>query len=207
MYEAIPTEQYQKFVATMVKDLKNIPVEPPFFKERETVLDYLSLNHKIENVLEIGTLAGDFAEEILNRISPKQLDLIDTFNWDDWEHSGNKQRFLKEDHFAFVSNRFINKPVRIFKGLSHEVLRSMETKTYDFIYLDSDHTYECVSNELLEIDRFCKIGTVIGFDDYNVRQVQAAVTQWLSRNPKWKVLYLAFGQHGMTNLFIEKINT
>lgn len=204
MYEEIPNEKYQSAVATMVKDLKNIPVDPPFFKERESVLDYLALNHSIKNVLEIGTLAGDFAQEILDRIKPNSLDLIDTFNWDDWS---NNKRFLKNNHFDFVVNRFINDRVGIFKGLSHEVLKSMETKTYDFIYIDSDHTHECVSGELFEIDRFCKVGTVIGFDDYNVRQVQAAVTQWLSFNPKWKILYFAFGRGGMTNLFIEKIKS
>ena len=80
-----------------------------------------------------------------------------------------------------------------------------QTPWGEITYLEYKWKTEFGEKEYDEIDRFCKIGTIIGFDDYNVRQVQAAATQWLSRNPKWKVLYLAFGQHGMTNLFIEKI--
>ena len=59
---------------------KEVVTNAPFFNKREDVLTYIGKNKNIKRALEIGTLAGDFANDILNEIKPDVLHLIDTFD-------------------------------------------------------------------------------------------------------------------------------
>ena len=83
---------------------------------------------------EVGTQTGRFALSILELNSPRKLFTIDI------------------DYSAFAyeeAKQFINDGRLVLReGVSWEVLSSFDDETFDFIYIDADHSYEAVSRDL-----------------------------------------------------------
>ena len=51
---------------------------------------------KGSRILEIGTLAGDYAEVLIKEVTPASIDLVDVFKANDWPDCN---RFNKLGHF------------------------------------------------------------------------------------------------------------
>jgi hypothetical protein len=133
---------------------------------RYELLQYLPKNAE---VAEVGVLAGDFSQCILDHTSPSRFTLIDTFFSDDW--SSNKvKRFEANGHLSFITNRFRGeiekKQISVMKGLSSECLPLLKDNSLDWIYIDADHTYEVVRRDLKEAARIVKPEGLIVVNDY-----------------------------------------
>ncbi|MBE7197983.1 MAG: class I SAM-dependent methyltransferase [Parafilimonas terrae] len=91
-----------------------------FLASRYAILDALPRQAK---VVELGTLRGDFAAEILARTDPRELHLVDI-------------------DFSVLSEAVERDArVRCHRGMTHEVLGRFEDGSIDWIYVDADHTY------------------------------------------------------------------
>lgn len=163
---------------------------------------------KNASMLEIGTLAGDYAECLLST-NPKSLDLVDVFQANDWR---DLNRFNKDGHFDFVKNRFKNNPeVSLIKGYSHEVLPTLNKK-YDYIYIDANHDYEHASRDLnLSLPLLAENG-IIGFNDYIyddadyiIYGVIETVCEFLDKNKDWEVIGFALQERMYADIYIKKI--
>lgn len=112
---------------------------------------------------EVGVFAGRFSAEILAIVRPGRLHLVDT--WEgayemleakegDWSGKAGWQpfRMTGEEAYAEVRRKFARQiasgQVAVHRCTSFDFLRSIEDSTLDWIYLDGDHAYECVSREL-----------------------------------------------------------
>jgi len=60
------------------------------------------------------------------------------------------------------------KNVKIIKGNSNEVLKTLVNKKFDYIFIDGGHAYETVSNDLLLSKNILSKGGTIMCDDYNL---------------------------------------
>jgi SAM-dependent methyltransferase len=171
-------------------------------------------NEKI-NFLEVGTGSGDFADEIISSIDIGVATLLDIFNgyWDVHErHEDYEQE-------SFVRSRFANNDrVRVIKGDSSKALEELfnnDDTRYDFIYLDADHSFDGVKNDLSWATKLIKDDGIIGIDDFcfypgylepsnDKYEAQEAVTQFLQDNPEWKVKYFSINVGGFQNIFLCK---
>lgn len=112
-------------------------------KNREKVLDLIT-NDSI--CVEIGVWKGDFSQRILNK-NPKKLILIDPWITQDYEG----RFYFIEQHkmdiiYQNVCNKFNNNNrVKIVRSKSNEV--ALELKI-DWIYIDGNHSYENVLEDL-----------------------------------------------------------
>jgi hypothetical protein len=118
---------------------------------------------------EIGVLAGDFSEWILNINTPVLIYLIDTFVSQDW--SGHTvKRFEESGHLDFIKDRFRagieNNQVRVLQGMSDTCLAGLADQSLDWIYVDADHRYEAVKADLKEAMRLVKPDGFIVANDY-----------------------------------------
>lgn len=120
-------------------------------------------------VAEIGVLGGDFSESIIAKTKPNQLYLIDSFNGNDWA-SNDPKRFNSSTNLDFIKKRFQNlinkKTVHLKQGISWEVLSQFEDNSFDWIYIDGDHRYIGVSNDLKQAKRVIKPDGYIVVNDY-----------------------------------------
>lgn len=142
---------------------------------RQFVLDMLP---KGSIGAEIGVHLGDFSQRIIDTVSPKELHLIDPWEYhrDEtyktaWYGGGAKggQAEMDERH-ARVLKRFKQHirsgRVKVHRGYSTEVLSRLPDGYLDWVYIDGNHLYEFVKQDLALSLRKVKPGGYITGDDY-----------------------------------------
>lgn len=165
---------------------------------------------KGSRILEIGTLAGDYAEVLIKEVDPLYIDLVDVFQANDWPDCN---RFDKNGHFDFVKNRFINvKNITYHQGYSDLVLKNINKK-FDYIYIDANHDYEHCKNDLTNSLKLLDNGGIIGFNDYIVDKdfgidygVIEVVCEFLDQNKNWEVIGFALQENMYADIYIKKIS-
>lgn len=153
----------QGIVALKKKDSK-IKV----YNSREDLIRSFSSNL---NVCEIGVFKGDFSKFIYNNINPANLVLIDIF--EGTTHSGDKDgkcvKYADLDlEYKNLKEYFKNHNTSIYKGKSQDVLSNFEDNYFDIIYIDGDHSYAGVFNDLKTSFLKTKVGGVICGHDYSL---------------------------------------
>lgn len=121
--------------------------------------------------LEIGSFTGDSAVYMLENIltSPSsKLFCIDTWAGS-LEHAGElKEKFIMGD----VEKRFDERiepfkdKVYKFKTTSQEWLLNNRSNTFDFIYIDGDHTASTIISDAILSWDLLKVNGILAFDDY-----------------------------------------
>ena len=156
-------------------------------------------------VAEIGVAFGDFTSEILERACPATLHLIDS-----WE----SERYTTGlDHIREKFKKDISREqVLIRRGQSIEVLKSLPVGAFDWVYLDTNHTYATTIEELRLAERAVKMDGFIAGHDYctgNVIDavpygVIEAVAEFCYFN-NWRFIYLTLETRGHMSFCLEKI--
>jgi hypothetical protein len=155
---------------------------------REELLKQLP---KYGMVAEIGVDEGAFSDKILRICHPERLHLIDI--WATKRYS--------EDKFNHVKKRFYSKLnlgiVRIHRKLSTVAAEDFADEYFDWIYIDTDHSYEVTINELIKYENKVKKNGIIAGHDYilgswiNGRRfgvIEAVHEFCVTRN--WEILYV-----------------
>ncbi len=115
---------------------------------------------------ELGVMDGLFSKEILNITKPKKLILIDLWvvNQTFTDPISQSEYDLK---YNSVKEKFKSRPeVEIMKGRT-DLIKTFPDNYFDWVYIDANHTYEFVKNDLENC--YPKIkpdGYIIG-DDYS----------------------------------------
>lgn len=109
---------------------------------------------------EVGVQRGKNAKAILDGISPSKLHLIDpwiTFDKNIYPDSANKKQDVQDTFFDEVKCNFAKEiheqRVIIHRELSTQALSFFDSDYFDFLYIDGNHTYEFVLNDLYYAQR------------------------------------------------------
>lgn len=138
---------------------------------------FLNLPDSDIGVLQIGVYTGDATDWLLSNKNIKFIDDVDTWSGSE-EHDSDKMdiNFIKVEEYydsRFSSNSLVNK----HKMTSDSFFNSLnKEKTYDFIYIDGDHTTEQTLIDAIHSFSCLKQGGIIAFDDY----------QWDYFEDEWK---------------------
>jgi hypothetical protein len=162
-----------------------------------TRYEFIKTLPKKISCVEAGVLAGDFALKILDSVGPSVLHLIDPFEDLDYfanEYGGARWDY-KEEHYKFVSNRF-------------------KKNTFDFIYIDYEHTYSATREALWLSTNIVSEGGIVGFNDYNIYENNTkngekmgtvpAINDFLFRNPEWHVYAFAFNDNLTSDIYLKR---
>ena len=181
--------------------------------------DFLLENLKQKSkIVEIGTLAGDFAYHILKEYNPETLLLIDIFGQEDTgvygKETDSKKRFNSETHESWVRERFKqygNVEIKCSKGFQElaNYQKSLLKNSYwgsddhlfDFIYLDSNHNYSNILKELFSAEPLIKVGGFIGINDYMINGI---FTEEIFNNSRWQDV--SYGTMQATSFFLSKFS-
>jgi hypothetical protein len=104
-------------------------------------------------VAEVGVLAGDFSQVLLENCSPKELHLLDR----DLHSHRIDQRFADD----VSSGRVV-----LHEGNSGRVLKRFPDHYFDFIYIDADHRYEGVKRDARIAKQKIRHDGFLIFNDY-----------------------------------------
>lgn len=137
-------------------------------------------------VAEVGVDRGDFSMELLTRIQPTKLYLLDI------DISRLTNAAILEELMSGAGR------VETRVGDSSDSLSAMADGTFDMIYIDGDHAYDGVSRDIAAAVPKLKPNGYLVFNDYTVWSatsmfhcgVARAVHEFCLKNP-WKFRYLA----------------
>lgn len=133
-------------------------------------------------VAEIGILRGHFSAKIYEALSPSLYYMIDPWRvfpsavYEDY-------REYEQSHWDAicekVRDKFEGEPgIRILRTTSLEAAAQMPPASLDFIYLDGNHSYEAVREDLPAWYRILKPGGIMAGHDWDLPGVRKAVEEF-----------------------------
>lgn len=143
---------------------------------RQHVLDFLPQS---SIGAEIGVHLGDFSAQLIRRCSPQKLILIDPWKYatsDLGQHTlygGDKYtQDILDSRFINVKNRFSKYistgTVEIIREKSIDAAHHITNGYLDWVYIDGDHTFDAVLNDIQQYYLKVKKGGLIIGDDYSL---------------------------------------
>ena len=145
---------------------------------------------------EIGVAFGNFTNEILERNKPEKLHLVDA-----WE-TGRYQQGLEQIHKRF-SDQISCGAIEINKGLSTDRLPEFPDGYFDWVYIDTDHSYATTRNELRLAAKKIKPGGYIAGHDFTSGNPTKALSYGVIEacnefcvNEGWEYAYLTLEPSG-----------
>lgn len=153
--------------------------------------------------VEVGVFAGKFAQEIVDYTRLRKLHLVDAWKYiegsqDEW----NLPQDQMDDLYNQTVAMFANTPkVNILRQQSVEAASTFANRSLDFVYIDADHRYEFVMQDLRAWAPKLKSGGMLsGHDFVDVGEkfgVRSAVLEYMTlhggvvfeTNQKWPSWY------------------
>lgn len=164
---------------------------------REFLLEMLP---KSSICAEIGVHKGDFSAQILRTVNPQELHLVDPWKYEESDiykeawYGGKAQDGQTEmdDRYKATCVRFEleirSGRVKIHRGYSNDVLDGFPDGYFDWIYIDGNHLYDFVKQDLELSFKKTKPGGYIAGDDYKEGGwwrggVKKAVDEFIQEKP------------------------
>ena len=205
---------YDNFVENRVENEKLIPkydLEQKHIGHLQTVLDrnaFLEKMPKNSICAEIGVDRGEFSTEIVRITQPKKLHLIDAWGDPLRYHDGLKLA-VKEKFEKEIKSGLIEMNI----GFSTTVLKNFPDHYFDWVYLDTDHTYKVTADELAILKTKVKQSGIIAGHDYTIgnwagdcRYGVVEAVHELCVMDNWELLYLTCETHQFRSFAIRNIN-
>ena len=166
------------------------------------------------NICEIGVFTGQFANQLLS-LHPKRLFLIDPFEGivssGDADGNNVQHAILPIVYFNMLQDMASHPNVFVLRGYSSEFLRMIPPGVLDCCYIDGDHSYEGVKQDLEQCWRIVKPGGYVCGHDYEMNPaktknqydfgVKRAVDEFCAANG---VSIVAKGMDGQVSFAIKK---
>lgn len=139
------------------------------FSDRENLGNFLNECNLTGEGVEIGTHRGDFSEQILEKWKGKKLYCVDP--WQDLPDYKAKENNLgegtREDHFIEAKRKLLKfgDKCKIVRNVSEYAVNNFKARSLDFVYLDGNHSYLAVKNELYHWWSKIKKGGIISGHD------------------------------------------
>jgi len=169
------------------QDLLN---ECRFMSSRLVLVEVLP---KQGRVAEVGVQYGYFAQHILTVAQPRELHLIDL-------------DFSASDPAVKAAPNVV-----LHEAASHEVLARFEDASFDWIYIDADHSYAGVKRDIAAAAAKVKSGGYLVFNDFarivrpglGVFGVHQAVCEFIVA-ARWPVSHFCFDNEGLYDIALRK---
>lgn len=150
--------------------------------------------------MEIGVFKGDFSQQILDICKPSKLYLIEI-----------NTEYCNELNIKF-KKEIDNNIVEIINENSINALNKFGVESIDYIYIDADHTYEGVKNDLNKSHKILKKKGYIGLNDYIYFDyilpleygIMQASHEFIIKN-NYQVMAFCLEPHGFHDIIIKKI--
>jgi len=137
--------------------------------------ELLKILPKRSRGVEIGVWKADFSKVLLEQLEPVELHLIDPWECsDETRHASTVYRPGQEEELekAYQKTLEVVRPwtnsgvVRVHRGKSENILPGFPESHFDWVYVDGDHSFIGVSNDLWLAERCVKPGGLLAGDDY-----------------------------------------
>jgi hypothetical protein len=145
-------------------------------------VDLLSIIPKNCVFAELGVFIGSYSEIIINTVEPSKMYLVDIFGKGNAHSSGTHVNDLSEYYDILCKKYQKNEQVKVIKSLTSEFLNRLQENYLDAVYIDADHTYEAVKQDLENSYPKVKNNGYIMGHDFDRPEIQKAVEEFCDRN-------------------------
>jgi hypothetical protein len=194
---------------TRERQIPKVELAPRNAQNCQLLLNRAELLKRLKSggrVAEIGVDHADFSEVILEATQPERLHLVDT--WGSERYHDGLFRMISEK----FKPRIANEQVRIHRKLSIEAAQDFENDYFDWIYIDTDHSYETTRDELLLYASKVKGDGIIAGHDYTMGNwvssyrygVIEAVHEFCVKHD-WELLYVTLEPSENQSFAIRRI--
>ena len=122
---------------------------PVFFKQRG-----------YEVGAEIGVYRGEFTEKFCK-------EGLKMYAVDSWLARGRQSQKLCNLRYEFVEKLLSKYDCKIIRKISMDAVKDFEDESLDFVYIDADHRYGFVYQDVLEWTKKVRKGGIVSGHDYN----------------------------------------
>lgn len=135
---------------------------------------------------EIGVARGDNAEMMCREIPGLELWCVDPWN----RYEGNRRGGSQDKHEANYKQTVERlKPynVHIVRAYSMDVVAAFPDESLDFVYLDGNHDYSYVLEDITEWSKKVRKGGIVALHDYyqfHNSGIIEAVTEYMTTHPE-----------------------
>ena len=146
------------------------------------MIDFVRKENKKDLIgIEIGIASGENSKRLLKNLSIKKLYCIDP--WIDYEEDNKIIRLYKSEQKCRKLLRRWNSKIDYIKKYSDDAIEDVPNNV-DFIYIDGNHQYEFVKNDIELYYPKLKEGGIIGGDDFcgNFVGVVIAVLEFVDKH-------------------------
>lgn len=203
------TKLLHKKLVDQENRMPKIPLKQENIKNLKALanrFDLLDLMPKNGIVAELGVDKGGFSSEILKRTQPERLHLIDVWNTKRY-HQG-----LKNEVQIKFEKEINEQKIILNLGLSTAVVSQFPDNYFDWIYIDTEHSYQVTKEELETYASKMKEGGIIAGHDYingiwttmTRYGVIEAVCEFCVKN-KWEMIHLTLDFTEPPSFAIRKI--
>ena len=147
------------------------------FEDRKTMIKYYSDFIVKPKFLEIGIFKGDFFDYIVKNCDIHSIDGVDLFTGvtcsGDVDGNNVVHCDIEKCYFDLLEKYRDMPNVNLHKSDSVNFLKQREDNYYDIIYIDGDHSYNGVKNDLFHSLHKVKHGGYIMGHDYEMNYAKA----------------------------------
>jgi hypothetical protein len=164
----------------------------PRLRDRDLMGSFLDTLGIKGTGLEIGVRHGDFSKQVLSRWTGCSHYIL----VDPWEHyagyktdGANAAQSLQDTKYSFVRKNIVENPqfggkVSMLRMFSHEASKRIPDNSLSFVYVDGNHYYEYVKNDLNDFwSKLAPGGVMAGHDftDAYDKGVKRAVNEFVAQ--------------------------
>ena len=148
------------------------------FEDRNTLIKEICKRSVSPKVLEIGVFKGEFLDYIVNNCSIYSIDGVDLFQGESCSgdvNGNNVVHYNLANSYYELTDKYKNSSiVKLIKSDSSSYLKTIDNDYYDIIYIDGDHSYEGVKNDLINAyNKIKNSGYIMGHDyEMNMKKAQ-----------------------------------
>jgi len=152
-------------------------IKHKIFDTRNEMLQYYCDKLSNPKLLEIGVFKGDFLDYLFKNCNIGSIDAVDLFHGVtcSGDVDGNDVIFYDVGtSYLELTEKYKDVPnINIIKSDSITFLQNQHDDTYDIIYIDGDHSYNGVKNDLINAYSKIKNGGYIMGHDYEMNMNKA----------------------------------
>ena len=119
----------------------------------------------IKKAVEVGTYKGKFAEVLCNFIPDLDLTVVDA-----WKVYGGYKDYgendLENEAYKQTCERAGKKGFKIVKGWSNEVVNQFADESLDYVFIDGNHDFEHVVEDVSIWSKKVKTGGIVSGHDF-----------------------------------------
>lgn len=162
---------------------QKLPIRLSINRQRGLTTLFSELGFKVG--AEVGVEEGNYAKWLCIKMHKNKLKLflIDpyiAYNEYTTYHSKEDQVFL-DNAYKKAKEKLIRFNVEFIKKTSMEAVKDFKDNSLDFVFIDGNHDFQFVINDIVEWSKKVRPGGIISGHDYSsyMREVRGAVDAWV----------------------------